>query len=164
MQLGSFLSGTDAEPCVPDEVEFHVMKKIGTGRTRRLVRAVFLPVSEEERLASRRDAINYLRTLPEYKEHDGVAPPIPSWLIIEEELYKFLQAALHDPDNLACKFVDNTSYPAFRSGIVMAQVEWLLAKYKRYIKEQYPETLTPAEVAQLEEEALGKSEADHGSP
>lgn len=163
MQLGSFLSGADAEPCVPHEVEFFVMKRLPTGRDRRRVRAVFLPVSEEERLTTRRDAITYLRSLPEYKEHDGVTPPIPNWLLLEEETYKFLQAALHDPDNHACKFVDNTSYAAFRAGVVMDQVAWLIGEYKRYIKEQYPETLTPAEIAQLEEQALGESKADHGS-
>lgn len=153
MNLGSILSSTPGEPCASREVEFFLLKQTAQGRQRFRVKGALLPVGEADRLAARRDALAYLRTLPEYAERDGVSPPIPQSAVEQETVYKFLQQALHDPDNLLAKLIDSASYGAFRSGILAETVQRLIKAYDTFIAQEYPES---ADLAQLEEQALGE--------
>jgi hypothetical protein len=153
MQLGAILSGSPGEPCATEPVEFYLMRQTGQGRRRFRVSAQLLPVSEEDRGAARRDAIAYLRSLPEYQERDGVFPPIPQGVLDLEILYKFLCSALHDADNALTKLVASADYHAFRAGIIVEQVHWLNERYERFIKTQYPEI---APMKELEEQAAKK--------
>lgn len=153
MNLGTILSSTPGEPCASREVEFLLMRMTAQGRQRYRVKGALLPVGEADRLAARRDALAYLKTLPEYAERDGVSPPIPASAVEQETVYKFLQAALHDPENLLCKLVDSSSYGAFRSGILAETVQRLVTAYDKFISDEYPEN---TDLAQLEERALGE--------
>ena len=44
--------------------------------------------------------MSYLRTLPAYRESEGVSPPIPTNVIENEAVLKFLAYALHDIEAL----------------------------------------------------------------
>lgn len=153
MQLGSILSGTPGEPCATQEVEFHVMRQTAAGRKRFKVSGLLLPVSEEDRGAARRDALAFLRTLPEYQERDNVAPPIPQSVVEQEATYKFLCYALHDPDNQLTKLVGAQDYHSFRAGLVLEQIQWLNRVYDRFIEREYPEV---APMKDLEQQAAKK--------
>ena len=153
MNLGSILRDSPGEPCASREVEFFLLRQTAQGRQRFRIKGALLPVGEADRLAAKRDAVAYLKTLPEYAERDGVTPPIPQSAVEQETVYKFLQAALHDPDNLLCKLIDSASYGAFRSGILAETVQRLITAYDRFIADEYPES---ADLAQLEEQALGE--------
>ncbi len=155
MQLGNILSSSPGEPCATKEVEFHLMKLTAQGRQRYRVKAVLLPVSEADRLAARRDAVTFLRSLPEYMDRDGASPPIPQYAVDNEVGYKFLAYALHDADNPIVKFVGANDYHAFRSGLVLEQMLWLNDVYARFIRDEYPEIGAP-DLKNLEEQALGK--------
>lgn len=153
MQLGTILSGSPGEPCATKEVEFHLMRDSAQGRQRYRVKAVMLPVSEADRQAARRDAVSYLRTLPAYRESEGVSPPIPQGVVENEAVLKFLAYALHDIDNPLAKFVGSNDYHSFRSGLTVEQVLWLNKVYEKYIDDEYPEL---APIVELESQALGK--------
>ena len=155
MQLGNILSSSPGEPCATKEVEFHLTRPTAQGRQRYRVKAVLLPVSEADRQAARRDAVTFLRTLPEYAERDGFIPPIPQSVIENETLIKFLATALHDADNPVSKFVDAPSYGRFRDGITVEQLVWLSRTYDKFISDEYPEIGAP-DLKNLEEQALGK--------
>lgn len=155
MQLGNILSSSPGEPCATKEVEFHLMRQTAQGRQRYRVKAVMLPVSEADRLAAKRDALAFLRTLPEYAERDGFSPPIPQSALDQETAYKFICYSLHDADNPLTKLVGANDYHAFRNGITLEQVLWLNDVYARFIRDEYPEIGAP-DMAQLEEQALGK--------
>lgn len=162
MNLGSILSGSTGEPCALDPVEFYLMRQTAQGRERHRIKAVLLPVSASDRAAARRDAQNYLRTLPEYSEREDpqsgakYLPPIPSLVSDEEFLYKFLAYALHQPDNPLAKLVMGPDYPLFRSGLTVEQAVWLNKRYDKYIQSQYPELVTADAMADLESQAAGK--------
>lgn len=155
MQLGSILTGSPGEPCATREVEFHIMRKTASGRQRHRVKAVFLPVSEADRLAARRDAVAYLRSTPEYAEKDGIPPPIPQSVVDQEAVYKFFCYALHDVDSAVTKFVGAHDYFLFRDGIIGEQVGWLNKAYERYIEDEYPEIGAP-DMVDLEDQAAKK--------
>lgn len=159
MNLGNILSSSVGEPCASRRIEFHLMRQTPQGRQRYRVEAVLFPVSEADRQAARRDAVAFLRTLPEYREQEGLdhvprVPLIPQAVIDNEALIKFLAYALHDVDNPIVKFVDSQSYGRFRDGITVEQLAWLNRTYERFIEDEYPE-LAP-DMADLEEQALGK--------
>lgn len=156
MQLGSILTASPGEPCATCEVEFYLMRRTGTGRQRHRVKAVLLPVSEADRAQAKRDAVSYLRTLPQYSDRDGMLPPIPSDVVEQEALYKFLCAALHDADDPVVKFVGSADYSLFRDGVVMEQVIWLDGVYKKFIADEYPEIGAAAALPDLEEQAAKK--------
>lgn len=153
MQLGSILTGSPGEPCATEEVEFHVMKQTAGGRKRFKVRGLLLPVSEEDRGAARRDALGFLRSLPEYQERDGITPPIPQSVVEQEATYKFLCYALHDPDSPLTKLVGATDYHSFRAGLVLEQIHWMNGVYDRFIAREYPEI---APMKELEQQAAKK--------
>lgn len=154
MNLGNILSSSAGEPCATRQVEFHLMRQTAQGRQRYRVQALMLPVSEADRQAARRDAVAYLRTLPEYREKDGQLPLLPQAVVDNEALLKFLTSALHDLDNPIVKFVDSQSYGRFRDGITVEQLAWLHRTYEKFIEDEYPE-LAP-DMPALEEQALGK--------
>lgn len=153
MQLGSILTDSPGEPCATEEVEFHVMRQTAAGRKRFRVKAVLLPVSEQDRGAARRDALGFLRTLPEYQERDGAQPPIPQTVVEQEATYKFLCYALHDVDNPLTKLVGAQDYTSFRAGVVLEQIQWLNGVYDRFIAREYPEI---APMKDLEQQAAKK--------
>lgn len=153
MNLGTILSSSPGEPCASREVEFFLMRQTAAGRQRYRVKGALLPVGEADRIAARQGALTYLRTLPEYAERDGSLPPIPPSVSEQETVYKFLQAALHDPDNLLAKLIDSASYGAFRSGILAEQVQRLVKAYDQYVADEYPDL---ADMTDLESQALGE--------
>lgn len=160
MNLGSILSSSAGEPCATRRVEFHLMRQTAQGRKRYRVEVLLLPVSEADRQAARRDAVAFLRTLPEYREQEGVGgdpprlPVIPQTVVDNEAFIKFLTYALHDVENPIVKFVDSQSYGRFRDGLTVEQLAWLNRTYERFIEDEYPE-LTP-DMPDLEAQALGK--------
>jgi len=158
MKLGEILSQEDqGRPLVGHEVEFWIKK----GNERRFrVKAKMYPLGEADRQQARRDAVKFLRTLPDYKEteRDGAPylPPIPEMVRYEEEEYKRLCLILHDVDDPSAKFVLNADYSAFRSGVTVEQVNWLGREYDKYIASEYPELLSEKQRGELESEALSK--------
>lgn len=154
MQLGNILSSSPGEPCAIKEVEFHVMRMTAQGRQRHRVKAALLPVSEADRQAARKDALLYLRTLPEYAEREGYAPPIPPNVLDNEALLKFLCYALHVSGSSLVRLVSASDYLAFRSGVVLEQILWLNKTYEKFIDDEYPE-LAP-DLPGLEEQAEKK--------
>jgi hypothetical protein len=159
MKLGEILSQEDnARPLVGHDVEFWIKK----GNTQRFrVKAKMYPLGEADRQQAKRDAVKYLRTLPDYKEteRDGSTylPPIPEMVRLEEEEYKRLCLILHDADDPTSKFVLNADYATFRAGVTIEQVNWLGREYDRYISEEYPELLSEKQRKELEDEARSKS-------
>lgn len=157
MNLGQFLSEGDPLPPVLLPVEFHINVRGGNGVSRRRVRAVLAPVSEAERLAARREALEFLRGLPEYKGEDGkpeTAKPIPGWVLEQEDAYRFLSKALRDEDNPVSAFVHADQYARFRDGVVLEQVKWLNRIYEEFIAVEYPETgMTLGQMQGLEAQA-----------
>lgn len=162
MNLGTILSANPGEFCAAEPIEFHLMRQTAQGRERHRIKAVLLPVSSSDRAAARRDAMNYLRTLPEWAERDDpqgsgkILPPIPATLVDEEFLLKFLRYSLHQADNPLAKLVAGPDYPLFRAGLTIEQVVWMHKRYDKYIAEQYPEMIPPEAMADLESQAAGK--------
>ncbi len=159
MQLGSILGDDQGEACVTERVEFTFNRKTSTGLRKHKVAAIFLPVSVQDRATSRRAALAYLRSLPDYKEREEIGgeryvPPIPASVLEEECAYRFLAEALHDVDDSRVKFVGAADYGLFRDGVILEQVNWLHDVYKRYIAREYSE-LTP-DLKALEDEAAKK--------
>ena len=154
MNLGEILSAQDnGKALVGRPVEFQIVKK----RVRYTVKALFFPVSEAERQQSKRDAVKYLRSLPDYqKTEEGILPPIPDDVREEERQYRFLATALHNPENEDAKFIRNSDYSDFRAGVVVDQINWLGRQYDKYIQDEYPEILTDSDCKDLEDEAAGK--------
>ena len=163
MKLGEILSQEDnARPLVGHDVEFWIKKG---NKQRFLVKAKMYPLGEADRQQAKRDAMKHLRTLPDYKEvdRDGVPylPPIPEAVRAAEEEYKRICAILHDVDDPSAKFVLNTDYAAFRSGVIAEQINRLADEYDAYIKNEYPELMSAEQRAQLEAEAQSKSQGAH---
>lgn len=154
MNLGEILSSQESgKALVGRLVTFQVVRK----RIRHSVTAMFFPVGEAERQQTKRDAVKFLRTLPDYqKDEDGTLPVIPADVLSEERQYKFLAAALHNPDNPDAKFILNKDYATFREGVVVDQINWLGREYDRYIRDEYPEVLTEKDRKDLEDEATEK--------
>lgn len=162
MNLGSILSGDTGEPCVADLIEFYLMRQTSQGRQRFRIQAALLPISAADRQAARRDALNFLRTLPEYQEREDadsglkVAPPIPSQVLDAEFVTRLLVYALHQPDNLIAKLVSGPDYALFRQGLTTEQITWMHGRYDKYLRTQYPELIPPETMADLEQQAAGK--------
>lgn len=155
MRLGSILSDSVGEPCAVKEVEFYLLKQTAQGPLKHVVKAVFLPVTETERCATKREALDYLRSSPEYqKKDDGTIPRIPEDVLETEETLRFLVSALRDSDNPKARFVGPEDYAVFRAGLVGKQLIWLLNQYIGFVNAEYPE-ITP-DMGKLVSEAEGK--------
>lgn len=157
MNLGQFLTEGETLPPVMLPVEFYITVRGSGGVTRRRVRALMAPVSEADRLSARREALEYLKNLPEYKGDDGkpdTAKPVPSWALEQEDAYRFLAKSLRDADMPESQFVHADQYGRFRDGVVLEQVRWLNRMYDEFIAAEYPETgLTLAQLQGLETQA-----------
>ena len=159
MQLGSILGDDQGEACATERVEFTFNRKTSTGLRKHKVSALFLPVSVQDRAASRRAALAYLRSLPDYKEREEqgggrIVPPIPASVLEDECAYRFLAEAMHDVDDPRVKFVGAADYGLFRDGVILEQINWLHDLYQKYIAREYSE-LTP-DLKDLEEQAAKK--------
>lgn len=157
MNLGQFLSEGETLPPVLLPVEFFINVRGAGGVTRRRVRALMAPVSEAERLSARREALEFLKTLPEYKGEDGKpesAKPIPQWAVEQESTYRYIAKSLRDADMPEAAFIHADQYARFRDGIVLEQVLWLNKIYDEFIAAEYPETgLTLAQLQGVESQA-----------
>lgn len=138
------------------------MRQTAQGRQRYRIKGALLPISAADRQAARRDAVSFLRTLPEYQEKEDpesglrVQPPIPPQVLDAEFVTKLLVYALHQPDNLLAKLVSGPDYPLFRQGLTTEQISWMHGRYDKYLKAQYPELIPPETLADLEHQAAGK--------
>ena len=158
MKLGEILSQEDnARPLVGHDVEFWIKK----GNAQRFrVKAKMYPLGEADRQQAKRDALKYLRTLPDYKEteQDGMKylPPIPEDVRAAEVEYKRICAILRDVDDPSTPFVLNQDYPVFRAGVIAEQIDRLAGEYDQYIKDEYPELMSDEQRRQIESEAQSK--------
>ena len=142
MNLGNLLQqgGGVAETGRP--VRFQIRVKAKDGKTSRVwADAVLLPVSETERAASNAAAAEYCAGKKD-------APALG-----DEQVYRFLQKSLRNPDSLAAQFVLSDQIDAFRSGVTLEQTAWLQREYKQLIRSEYSELLTVEDEQKLEQQA-----------
>ena len=167
MKLGNILSHTPGIPIIEWPVEFHIMKMTGNGndqKERIRVEAYLQPVSESDRLRSASEALHFLRTNPNSPFAKKVKELGDAFEIPEDELslekgYRFLMYALYSKDengSLERLISSEIDYQLFRNGVIRKVIDFLFGKYSELIQQEYPETITPEEQQELEEEAEKK--------
>lgn len=166
MQLGQILDSHPGAYCVGEPVKFFLMHRTETGLHKVEISAVLFPISEAERITATRVAEEYLRAKPEFKEKEAAngtryVPPIPQWMVSEELELRMISAMLHDADDASRKLVDVASYERFRRGINENTISALTKAYKAYLKREYPEAITEAQLKELQQAAEGNSKAAH---
>lgn len=164
MKLGNILSQNPGIPIIEWPVEFHIIKDTGGGQKERIrIEAYLQPVSESDRLRSASEALHFLRTNPNSPFFKKVKEE-PSFEIPEAELFleqghRFLMYALYSKDEsgaLERLITNEGDYQLFRAGCIRKVIDFLFVKYAELIKQEYPETITPEEQQELEEEAAKK--------
>lgn len=145
MKLGNILS-TAAEPVATKEIKFRVLVSgPGVAQKTAQARAVWAFVDEAARLESVRKARAALEGKP-HEESD----------LDEERTYWFLLAALRDADDPVSQFCPDSDIQKFKSAILLPQIHRLTAEYRKFIADEYPELASPAQQAQLREQAAGE--------
>jgi hypothetical protein len=82
-------------------------------------------------------------------------------MVSEELELRMIAAMLHDADDASRKLVDVASYERFRRGINENTISALTKAYKAYLKREYPEAITEAQLKELQQAAEGNSKAAH---
>lgn len=139
MRLHNLLTLPGGIPEQGREVVFRLRYRSAQGVPQvREVRAVMLPLSEEQMHQARQFAQN------------GEAPLVEG----QEYVVRLLAASLRDPGDLAKLLIeDETDLRDLRAGLVAPQFEWLLKEYKLLIEQEYPAVVTDEHAADLEGQA-----------
>lgn len=140
MQLGNILS-TAKDPVVCKPVSFWVLGEQDGKQVRAKAEAVLAFVSEAARAEAR---------------HFAAASLGPGADLVVEEIYRFLMVALRDKDDPSRQFCPNGDIGIFRSAIIMDQVLWLRRQYDAFVRDEYPELMTPKQQTGLAEQAAGE--------
>ena len=153
MNLGELLAGQPGEPIIGRKVTLRLVRKGPDGKPVRTapLPAVLVFVGETERRASKRAAAEVIA-----KEWPDGAPQDERE---NEEAIQFLVQALRDPDDLARSFITGDMLPFFRAGLIPRVINTLVLEYTDFVKEEYPEAITPEERKALEEQAEKNSAA-----
>lgn len=164
MQLGDLLRKEPGAPCVRHAVEFHVLHQVEGVEHKTKASAVFVPVPDSLQAQARERARTFLQLQDNdpdspyrWKDADTPGAPIPEAILENEENLVFLSWALRDKDKITRPFCEERDYAIFRRALVPRQVAYLLEEYRKFLDEEYPETLPPKAKEELEEETEGKS-------
>lgn len=114
---------------------------------------LLLPVGE----ARKAIAISHAHAYIASQQDLGTAPALADELTLQ-----FLVAAMHNPDDARQLFVDDSNIAVFREAIVGEQMAYLVREYKTMIRSEFPELVSPEDVAALKAEA--KSVFPDGQP
>jgi hypothetical protein len=159
MNLGNILAQAGGTPLTGRPVRF---KLITADSQKNLVEneveAVLFPVTERQRADLVRAARDYCseRDMTEGSATFGELLH-PEANLQDEVTYRFLLAALRDPEDARAQWATNDQLPLLRKGLVQQQCIWLGQEYDAYLADQYPELRgmfpTPADAARVKAEA-----------
>jgi len=151
MKLGQFLSGAAQAPT--KAISFPVVGVNGQGvKSRATARAVFAFVDEHQRAEALRDAHAYLARL--YVDKDGTPLQVPPRRRDEEETYQVLFRALRDADDPDQPFAETML--ALRHALVDQVADQLARAYRKWVDEEFPDSITRDKFDELVAEAEGK--------
>lgn len=138
MRLGNILAQQGGTVETGRPVKFQIRQRVQGGRTtRKWCNAVILPLGEDERAAALAAARAYVAEHPEAD-------------LASEQVLQLAQRFLHNPDNLAEKFIEAKDLALFRSGVAEDQLVLLTNEYRRHIELEYPELQPPSKKEQIE--------------
>lgn len=146
MKLGDFLAAPAAVPVSKRSVHFRVIGRHKGDGERVIVEAeaVFAFVSERERAEAYRDADKVLA------EMWGVRP-VPYDRTTEERNYHFLFRALRDSSPPHATFANTVV--ELQNALVLVEAQRVFEEYQRFVDEEFPDAITPEEMAGLVEAA-----------
>jgi hypothetical protein len=146
MRLGDFLRNHDLQdPSPTHPVSFRVVGKNKRGEDFTMeANAVLAFVDEDKRTHGLHTARATLRPL--YPQGE-----LPAVELSNEQAYQLLLHALRDADDPRVQFAENVDQ--LKRALVKPVAERLYADYQKFVDEEFPEVVSPEQLAELTNEA-----------
>lgn len=123
---------------------------------------VLLPVSAAARARAFRAAD--LWVAEQVRAERETQAPAAVHDLAEERVYRLMCEAMRDPADARRRFVSSDEIDTFRDILVFEQFQALDREYAALIRDEYPETLTEADLKKMRAQAEGFSSGAPGSP
>lgn len=150
--LGNLLARKAGTPCTGKEVTLALALPDPQGAPRmEEAKVLLLPVSAAARARAFRAADIWVAGQLAAERENGT--PGAAHDLSEERVYRLLLEAMRDPDDARKRFVDSDQVDTFREILVFEQLQALDREYAALLREEYPETLTEADVKAMQRDA-----------
>lgn len=151
--LGNLLARKGGTPCTGKTVALALALPDPQGGAPRMEEAevLLLPVGRAGRARAFRAADLWVAAEVAAERESGT--PGAAHDLSEERVYRLMLEAMRDPDDARRRFVSADEVDTFREVIAFEQLQALDRAYAELIREEYPETLTEADLKACKEGA-----------
>lgn len=151
--LGNLLARKGNTPCTGKAVTLALALPDPQGGAPRMTEAevMLLPVSAAARARAFRAADIWVTEQIRQESESGT--PGAAHDLAEERVYRLMLEAMRDSEDARRRFVSADEVDTFREILVFEQLQALDREYAALLKEEFPETLTEADLKTMRKEA-----------